>query len=117
MGCGRPKHADCRLCVPVECVAAPALTRIRACDHLPNMAKPGCSAHFTERRVGARYAKLDGYERFRLQTHQQALATAVARPVKTASNLPYGFNHPGVLDIRGRRDFSRFDPFPREAPL
>ena len=59
MGCGRPKHADCRLCVPVECVAAPALTRIRACDHLPNMAKPGCSAHFTERRVGARYAKLD----------------------------------------------------------
>ena len=70
MGCGRPKHADCRLCVPVECVAAPALTRIRACDHLPNMAKPGCSAHFTERRVGARYAKLDGSERFRLQTYQ-----------------------------------------------
>ena len=26
-------------------------------------------------------------------------------------------NHPGVLDIRGRRDFSRFDPSPGKAPL
>ena len=25
--------------------------------------------------------------------------------------------HPGVLDIRGRHDFSRFDPSPTEAPL
>ena len=25
--------------------------------------------------------------------------------------------HRGVLDIRGRRDFSRFDPSPGEAPL
>ena len=25
--------------------------------------------------------------------------------------------HPGVLDIRGRRDISRFDPSPGEAPL
>ena len=25
--------------------------------------------------------------------------------------------HPGVVDIRGRRDFSRFDPSPGEAPL
>ena len=24
--------------------------------------------------------------------------------------------HPGVLDIRGRRDFSRFDPSPRGRP-
>ena len=26
-------------------------------------------------------------------------------------------SHPGVLDTRGRRDFSRFDPSPREAAL
>ena len=26
-------------------------------------------------------------------------------------------NHRGVVDIRGRRDFSRFDPSPGEAPL
>ena len=25
--------------------------------------------------------------------------------------------HAGVLDTRGRRDFSRFDPSPREAAL
>ena len=27
------------------------------------------------------------------------------------------FDHGGALDIRGRRDFSRFDPSPGEAPL
>ena len=27
------------------------------------------------------------------------------------------WDHPGVLDIRGRRDFSRFDPSPGEASL
>ena len=36
--------------------------------------------------------------------------------VATSPNARTG-GHPGVVDIRGRRDFSGFDPFPGEAPL
>ena len=31
--------------------------------------------------------------------------------------LAPGWHRPGVLDTRGRHDFSRFDPSPREALL
>ena len=31
--------------------------------------------------------------------------------------LPVGRSDRGVVDIRGRRDFSRFDPSPGDVPL
>ena len=44
------------------------------------------------------------------------LFIAKAEKPSVLGRVLYGV-HPGVLDIRGRRDFSRFDPSPGEAPL
>ena len=49
-------------------MAAPALSRIRACDHLPNMAKPGCLARSRRAVLALSIQKLDGSERFGLRT-------------------------------------------------
>ena len=35
---------------------------------------------------------------------------------ESPTSKPVDMIHPGVLDISGRRDFSRFDPSPGEAP-